>query len=168
MTNLILGGNSRFGKILKNYLPGIYLTRQEFDLSAPNFDQFNALVVDNIIFLIASEASSFQQVGKNCDSMFKLLDIVKYNTAWIFTSGHGTFNGSKNNKYVYYSAEKMLLNFVAFKKNHKNYNIKIIHPGHMDTVEDYTNMVDKFLQLIGNPPGKNLIWSLTKNSYIPY
>ena len=31
MTNLILGADSKFGKILKNHLPGTYLTRQEFD-----------------------------------------------------------------------------------------------------------------------------------------
>jgi hypothetical protein len=124
--------------------------------------------VDNIIFLTASNASSFQQVGKNCDSVFKLLDIVKYNTAWIFTSGLGTFSGSKNYENVYYSTEKMLLNFVAFKKNHTTHNIKIIHPGHMSTVEEYANTVNNFLQLMGDPPNKNLIWSLARNSYIPY
>jgi hypothetical protein len=168
MTNLILGADSKFGKILKNHLPGIYLTRQEFDLSNPNFDQFDALTIDNIICLIASNSKSFQQIGKNCDSIFKLLDTIKYNTAWIFTSGLGTFNGSKNNEHVYYSAEKMLLNFVSFKKNYKTCNIKIIHPGHMATVEEYSDMVNKFLQLMGKPPDKNLIWSLAKNSYIPY
>ena len=168
MTNLILGADSKFGKILKNHLPGTYLTRQEFDLSDPNFNQFDDLIIDNIICLIASNSKSFQQIGKNCDSMFKLLDTIKYNTAWIFTSGLGTFNGSKNNEYVYYSAEKMLLNFVSFKKNHKTCKIQIIHPGHMDTVEEYSEMVIKFLQLMDNPPNKNLIWSLAKNSYIPY
>jgi hypothetical protein len=168
MTNLIVGANSRFGKILKTHLPGTYLNRQEFDLLDPEFDQFKSLTVDNIILLTASNLNSFQQVGKYCDNFFELLDIVKHNTAWAFTSGVGTFHGSKNTDHLYYSAEKMLLNFVAFKKNYGTHNIKIIHPGHMATVEDYITTVDKFLKLMDNPPDKNLIWSLAKNSYIPY
>lgn len=168
MTNLILGANSRFGKKLKNHLPGIYLTREEFNLLSPTFEQFNSMVVENIIFLTTSNASNFQQVGKSCDSIFRLINQIKYQTVWIFTSGLGTYHGSKNNDHIYYSSEKMLLNFIAFKKNFNNSNIKIIHPGHMETDDEYQSKVDKFLKLMPNPPEKNLIWSLDKNSYIPY
>jgi hypothetical protein len=168
MTNLIFGANSRFGKVLKNHLPGIYLTRDDFDLLAPKFEQFESMVVENIIFLTKSDATNFQQVGQSCDSVFRLINQIEYQTAWIFTSGLGTYIGSKNSDHICYSAEKALLNFVAFKKNHKNNNIKIIHPGHMGTDEEYQLMVDKFLKLMSAPPEKNLIWSLDKNSYIPY
>jgi hypothetical protein len=168
MSNLILGANSNFGKLLKTKLPGTYLARQDFNLLTPEFAQFASVDVDNVIFLTKSNATTFAQVGKSCDTVFTLLDTIKYNTAWIFTSRLGTFGGSKNNEHVYYASEKMLLNFISFKKNHANYNIKIIHPGHMGTVEEYTNMVNNFVQLIDNPPDKNFIWCLAKKSYIYY
>lgn len=168
MNNLIIGGNSRFGKILVKSLPGTYLSRQDFDLLDPDFNQFKNTTVDNVIFLSKGNSMNFSNAGKVCDSMFHLLDIIKYNTAWIFTSGLGTYGGSKNQDSLFYSAEKALINFVAYKKNNGLGNIKIIHPGHMDTEDTYQNMVDEFLKLLNNPPLKNSIWSLPKKTYIPF
>jgi hypothetical protein len=116
MNNLIIGSNSRFGKILIESLPGTYLGRQDFDLLNPNFDQFKNTIVDNVIFLSKGNSKNFSDAGKVCDSMFYLLDTIKYNTAWIFTSGLGTYGGSKNYDSLFYSAEKALINFVAYKK----------------------------------------------------
>jgi hypothetical protein len=168
MSNLIIGSNSKFGKILKEILPGTYLNKQEFDLLNPKFEQFKNITVDNVIFLSKGNSKNFSDVGKVCDSIFGLLDHVEYKTAWVFTSGLGTYIESKNNNHVFYSAEKMLINFVAYKKNHSTNNIKIIHPGHMETLESYQAMVNAFVELLNNPPMKNLIWSLPCKSYIPF
>lgn len=168
MTNLVLGSSSKFGTILSHKLPGIYLNRQQFDLLQPSFVQFDNMSVDNLIVLTKGNATTFGQAGIVVDSVSRLLDTVQYKTAWIFTSGLGTYGGSKNNSYIHYSSEKMLLNFVCYKKNFDGHNIKLVHPGHMDSDESYTHMVDKFLLLLDRPPEKNLIWSLTSNSYIPF
>ena len=168
MNNLIIGSNSRFGKILVKSLTGTYISRQDFDLLNPDFDQFKNITVDHVIFLSKGNSKNFSDAGKVCDSMFYLLDIIKYNTAWIFTSGLGTYGGSKNYDSLFYSAEKALINFIAYKKNNGPGNIKIIHPGHMETEDTYQNMVNAFLELLNNPPSKNLIWSLPKKTYIPF
>ena len=168
MINLVLGSSSKFGTILAHKLPGIYLNRHQFDLLQPNFVQFDNMSVDNLIVLTRGNATTFGQAGIVADSVSKLLDTVQYKTAWLFTSGLGTYGGSKNNSYIHYSTEKMLLNFVCYKKNFDGHNIKLLHPGHMDSDESYADMVDKFMQLLDNPPEKNLIWSLPGSSYIPF
>jgi hypothetical protein len=168
MSNLILGSNSKFGKILKDKLPGVYLNKQQFDLLQPDFSCVKIESVDNLIILARGGAQNFAQAGTIADTVSKLISTVKYNTAWVFTSGLGTYAGSKNNSYIPYSVEKMLLTFVSYKKNFDGHNIKIINPGHMDSDQSYSIAVDKFLLLLDNPPDKNLIWSLSKNSYVPF
>ena len=116
MNNLVLGSSSKFGKMLEHKLPGIYLNRHQFDLLQPNFVQFDNMSVDNLIVLTKGNATTFGQAGIVADSVSKLLDTVQYKTAWVFTSGLGTYGGSKNNLYIHYSTEKMLLNFVCYKK----------------------------------------------------
>lgn len=166
--NLIIGKNSNFGKILEQHLPGSYLGRDQFDLLNPNWSQFDNLSVDNVIFLTKGNPRNFVDVGKICDSVFSLLDRVQHQTAWIFTSGMGTYHGSRNTEHLLYSAEKMLINFIAYKKNHGHNHIRIIHPGHMDRPEIYLERVQDFLELLEDPPSKNLIWSLSDRKYIPF
>ena len=96
------------------------------------------MVVENIIFLTKSDATNFQQVGQSCDSVFRLINKIEYQTAWIFTSGLGTFIGIKNSDHICYSAEKALLNFFAFKKNHKNDIEVIVAKVHIEPFAGYS------------------------------
>ena len=167
-TNLIVGGNSKFGQILREYLPGNYLDRKQFDLFKPNFETFDNLSVEHVIFLAKSRSRDFREVGKVCDTVFSLLDKIDYKHAWVFTSGMGTYSGSDNDQHLIYSAEKMLINFISYKKNFSQHRIHVIHPGHMDQIDVYRNMVQKFLLLLDEPPSENLIWYLPEQKYIPF
>jgi hypothetical protein len=167
MNNIILGSGSKLAKHLTQYVPGRYVSKQEFNLLEPNFSQFDT-DIDNLIILAKSNSQNLRDVGIAADTVYKLLTTLKYKHAWLFTSGLGTFHGSKNNDFFMYSAEKMLLNFISYKRNFVKNNIHLIHPGHMETDSDYANTAKKFAELLLTPTEKNLIWSLTKSSYIPY
>jgi len=121
-----------------------------------------------LIILARGNSNSITSAGKFVDGIISILDSLEYNTAWLFTSGRGTYHGSKNNDLVYYSVEKCLINFVAYKRNFTKKNIVLIQPGRMDLPDEYQARVKIFLKLLETPPNKNLIWDLSTSKYIPY
>ncbi len=165
--NLIIGKNSKFGQELIKVLPGNYLSKQDLDLRNFDITPYNAKY-NNLIILAKGNSDSITSAGKFVDGIISILDSLEYNTAWLFTSGMGTYQGSKNNDLVYYSAEKCLINFVAYKRNFTKKNIVLIQPGRMDLPDEYQARVKLFLKLLETPPIKNLIWDLSNSKYIPY
>jgi hypothetical protein len=167
-TNLVIGGSSRFGKELSNFLPGEYLSKQQLDLRRFNVTPYTKQNYNNLIILSKGNSDSVVEAGSFIDGVIKLLDSLTYKNAWIFTSGMGTYQVSKNNESFYYSIEKNLLNFISYKRNFVKKNIILIQPGRMDSIEEYQEKTKLFLQLLDNPPDKNLIWDLSNNRYMPY
>lgn len=166
--NLVIGGSSRFGKELEKCWPAKYLSSKELNLHNYSLTDWDSVDYDNVVILSKSGSNSIVEVAKFVEGIFQLLNNIHYNKAWIFTSGMGTFQNSKNNQHMTYSAEKMLLNFISYKKNFKDHKIILIQPGQMITVEEYQHRVQDFLKLLDNPPSKNLIWDLSKNCYMLY
>ena len=168
MTNIIIGANSKLAKQLTQFVDGQYLSKEQFNLHNPTFEQFNNIDIDHLIILAKSRSQNLKEVGIVADSVYKLLTTTKYNHAWVFTSGMGTYWGSNNSDYFMYSCEKMLLTFISYKQNFIKDNIHVLNPGYMGSDSDYANIAKKFSDLLLNPPEKNLIWSLSTSSYNPY
>ncbi len=166
--NLVLGGQSRFGKELQKHWDATYLSRSELDLTLYDQKVLEGQEFENIVILTKSKSRSLIDIMKYIDGMFNLLKVVKFKKAWMFTSGMGTYHLSKNSDLLNYSVEKNLQNFISYKLNFKEKKIILIQPGHMTTEDDYQERVKTFMNLLDSPPEKNLIYDLVKKSYIPY
>ena len=172
MKNLIIGASSRFGERLHKVLTGVYLTRIDLDIGMSNVtylrDRFDNIRFDNVIVLVNNRSNNIAEAARFIQSLFDTLDYVDFDKAFLFTSGKGTYIQSKDSKDLSYSVEKMLLNFVSYKRNFDVMKYILVHPGHMSTVEEYDQAVNLFIDSFGNIPRKNLIWNLQKKAFMPF
>ena len=167
MKNLIIGASSRFGSKLKTVLPGVYLNKQELDISEDIKHNLNDRF-DNVCVLITNKSEDIVEASMFIRSLFRLLDTLDFDRAYLFTSGKGTYVESKDSDNIAYSVEKMLLNFISYKKNFDDLKYSLIHPGHMETDDDYDKAVELFVDWMGMIPRKNLIWNLQKKTFMPF
>lgn len=167
MKNLIIGASSRFGVKLKTVLPGIYLSRQDLDIGKTSYQNINNKF-DNVIVLINNQSKDIVEAASFIKSLFEVLDSLDFDRAYLFTSGRGTYIQSKDNEDLSYSVEKMLLNFVSYKKNFSDFKYSLIHPGHMELEQHYENAVGLFVKSFIKIPRKNLIWNLQKQMFMPF
>ena len=159
MMTLITGGHGNLANNLKQYIDGDYYGKDVLDLTNKNCIR-NLPVYDIIIHT----ATGNKQINEHLPLLFS-----KGKKIFVFTSKQGTFLNWKKSGPIDYGLEKLTLNFITHRHNMENRNAQIFEPGHMETVEQYVNIAEKFSKIyIDWKFEKNMIYDLVNNRYIGY
>jgi len=159
MMTLITGGHGNLANNLKQYIDGDYYGKDVLDLTDKNFIR-NLPAYDIIIHT----ATGNKQINENLPLLFS-----KGKKIFLFTSKQGTFMNWKKSGPIDYGLEKLTLNFITYRHNMENWNAQLFEPGHMETVEQYGNIAEKFSKIyIGWKFEKNMIYDLVNDRYIGY
>lgn len=161
MKILVTGGNGKLSTQLKQYIKADFLSKQELDLTRK--EQIARLPRYDI--LIHTAAGS---VDINLNLPL-LITTIQPNKIFAFTSRQGTYLNWKKNNELNYGIEKLILNFIIYRNNITNNNAQLIEPGHMETIEQYNNVAEKFNEFYKICKfEKNMIFDIVNNRYIPY
>jgi len=161
MKILVTGGNGKLSTQLKQYIKADFLSKQELDLTSK--EQIARLPRYDI--LIHTAAGS---VDINLN-LSLLITTIQPNKIFAFTSRQGTYLNWKKNNELNYGIEKLILNFIIYRNNITNNNAQLIEPGHMETIEQYNNVAEKFNEFYKICKfEKNMIFDIVNNRYIPY
>lgn len=161
MKILVTGGNGKLSTQFKQYIKADFLSKQELDLTSK--EQIARLPRYDI--LIHTAAGS---VDINLN-LSLLITTIQPNKIFAFTSRQGTYLNWKKNNELNYGIEKLILNFIIYRNNITNNNAQLIEPGHMETIEQYNNVAEKFNEFYKICKfEKNMIFDIVNNRYIPY
>jgi len=159
MTTLITGGHGNLANSLKQHIDGDYYGKDVLDLTDKNCIR-NLPTHDIIIHT----ATGNKKINENLPLLFS-----KGKKIFLFTSKQGTFLNWKKSGPIDYGLEKLTLNFITYRHNMENQNAQLFEPGHMETVEQYGKIAEKFSKVYINWKfEKNMIYDLVNDRYIGY
>lgn len=161
MKILVTGGNGKLSTQLKQYIKADFLSKQELDLTSK--EQIAHLSRYDILI---HTAAGGVDINLNLPLLIKTVQPKKI---FAFTSRQGTYLNWKKNNELNYGIEKLILNFIIYRNNITNNNAQLIEPGHMETLEQYNNVAEKFNEFYKICKfEKNMIFDIVNNRYIPY
>lgn len=159
MMTLITGGNGNLANSLKKYVNGDYYGKDMLDVTDRN-------IIRNLpdYDILIHTAAGTTEMNKNLSLLYS-----KAKKIFVFTSKQGTFVNWKKTGPLEYGLEKLQLNFISFRHNMEKHNIQLFEPGHMETVEQYEHVAEKFSQIyLDWKFEKNMIYDLANDRYIAY
>ena len=161
MKVLVTGGNGKLSTQLKKYIKADFLSKDQMDLTSK--EQIVRLsTYDTLIHTAKGDI----QISLNLPL---LINTVQPKKIFAFTSRQGTYLNWKKNNELNYGLEKLILNFIIYRNNITNNNAQLIEPGHMETLEQYNNVAEKFNEFYKICKfEKNMIFDIVNNRYIPY
>jgi len=161
MKILVTGGSGKLSTQLRKYIKADFLSKDQLDLTSK--EQIVRLsTYDTLIHTAMGDI----QISLNLPL---LINTVQPKKIFAFTSRQGTYLNWKKNNELNYGLEKLILNFVIYRNNITNNNGQLIEPGHMETLEQYNNVAEKFNEFYKMCKfEKNMIFDIINNRYIPY
>ena len=161
MKILVTGGAGKLATQLKKYITADFLSKEQLDLTSK--EQISQLPKYDMLIHTAKGSINISL------NLPLLINIVQPKKIFAFTSRQGTYLNWKQNNDIDYGLEKLILNFIIYRNNITNNNGQLIEPGHMETIEQYNNVAEKF-NIFYNECDfqKNMIFVIGNERFLPY
>lgn len=161
MKILVTGGAGKLATQLKKYITADFLSKEQLDLTSK--EQISQLPKYDMLIHTAKGSINISL------NLPLIINTVQPKKIFAFTSRQGTYLNWKQNNDIDYGLEKLILNFIIYRNNITNNNGQLIEPGHMETIEQYNNVAEKF-NIFYNKCDfqKNMIFDIANERFLPY